>query len=294
MNDKRKLSEIFLIASILIWGFSFISIKVCSEVIPIAFLSFIRFLIAALVLIGMCIAGKNKEKIQRKHIASMSISGIFGITLYYYFEGLGIKNISASSVSILNATVPLFTLIAEIVLYKRKIKISYIIALLISITGIGFIVDINLKSFVQPGCLAGYFFILLSVLCWVIYTLITRTLFDDYSEITITTYQTLFGTIAFIPFMLKEQVQFQAFNSEIICNIAFLGVFSSALAYYFYAAAIKNIGIVKSSMGLNLVPVITIGASAFILKEAISMNMALGCIMIFMSLRIISSKHSQL
>lgn len=286
VRDRRRLPEIFLIASVLIWGFSFISIKVCTEVIPIAFLSFIRFLIAAAVLLVMCFITKNKERPKKKHLLKLAVSGILGITLYYYFEGLGIKNISASSVSIINATIPLFTLLAEVIFYKKKLKASYIIGLIVSLAGICFTVDIRTVFLSKPGYMLGYMFIILSVLCWVAYTLITRKLFLYYSDMTITTYQTLFGTLAFLPFLFTEKVKPEYFTRGVIYNIIFLGVFSSALAYYFYASAIRKVGMVKSSMALNVVPVITILGSAFILKEAITIQMAAGCILIFLSLKL--------
>ncbi|MDP4145804.1 MAG: DMT family transporter [Bacillota bacterium] len=286
MERKRTASEFFLAASVLIWGFSFISIKVCAEAIPIAFLSFIRFLLAAVVLIIMCAVTDTREKLQKRHILRMAVSGVMGITLYYFFEGIGIKGISASSVSIINATIPLFTLMAEAIVYGLRIRLAHIAALIISILGIGFIVGLNLKQLMQSGHLKGYLFILLSVLCWVAYTLITKSLFKNYSEITITTYQTIIGAIAFIPFIFTEHIPAGSFNGSIICNVIFLGIFSSALAYYFFAVAIKNIGSVKSSMGLNIVPIITIIGSQIILRENITLNILVGSLLILMSMKI--------
>jgi drug/metabolite transporter (DMT)-like permease len=57
----------------------------------------------------------------------------------------------------------------------------------------------------------------------------------------------------------------------VILHVAFLGIFCSALGYYFYAIAMERLGPGKSGVFLNLIPVVTV-AAGFALGEKLSVT----------------------
>ncbi|MHB9095394.1 MAG: DMT family transporter, partial [Eubacteriales bacterium] len=116
----------------------------------------------------------------------------------------------------------------------------------------------------------GNLFMLGAAVAWVIYSLITRPLGKRYSRLAITTYQTVFGTLAIVPFVLFETNRWPMVNGVIISNIVFLGVFCSALCYYGYIYTIGELGVDIASLFINFIPVVTVISSYLILGEKIT------------------------
>ena len=62
-------------------------------------------------------------------------------------------------------------------------------------------------------------------------------------------------------------------------NILFLGILATAGAYATWNYAVARLGVMKSSVYIYLIPVITIVCSAIILKEKITVGAVFGCLL---------------
>lgn len=131
-----------------------------------------------------------------------------------------------------------------------------------------------------------------AVLAWVVYTLITKPLFKKYSQLSIVYYQTLFGTVFLLPFVLFEKTNWSLVNSTIILNVLYLGAFCSALGYYLYVYAMDHIGISTSSLFLNLIPIVTTIGGYFILDEKIGFSQIIGGSLVIFAVYLISWNKS--
>lgn len=287
----KKISNILLILAVIMWGFSFISIKFCVEVLSPVVLSFYRFSIAAGVLFMLLKLKEPNAKLSLKHTPQIIISGIIGITIYYFTESKGLKYVSASTLAIIGTTIPIFTLVGETIITKSKISKSSLFSIFVAIIGICFVVNKSVNTLLSDGSGIGYILIFLSVLSWVIYTFITKSLFNYYSGLLIVTYQTIFAALSFLPFAFMERANLSLVNNSISLNILYIGIFPSALAYYFYAEAMNELGVTKSSFYMNLIPIVTIMGGAFFLQEKITWNIILGTGLILLSIIVIQGTN---
>ncbi len=290
MKDKRILSSIAMIATVIIWGLSFISIKVTLNVFPPMTLAVLRFLIAIILLMVILRIKEPGAKINKKDIPMMAMAGFVGVTLYYAFENHGVNLISASAASMIIATIPVFSLIAESFILKTKLTLSKIAGVIFSVVGVYFIVGGNIKELLASSNGLGYLMMLGAVLSWVIYNLITKPLFEKYSQLTIIYYQMIFGTIFLIPFVFFEKTKWNLINTTVTLNVIYLAVFCSAIAYYLYAYALNNLSVTSTSLYLNLSPLVTAVGSYFILQESITKNQIIGGIFVIISVYIVNNK----
>lgn len=283
--DKKILPLVSIIFTVIIWGLSFLSIKIVVAIIAPMTLALIRFFIATILLFGIVLFKKENIKIAIKDIPIMVICGFVGITIYFYFENNGIKNLKASSASLIIATIPIFTIILDSIIYKSRITFLKVISILISFMGVYLLVIKASDSGINNP--KGYVMMFLAVLSWVIYSIIIKPLFDKYSRLVIVFYHTLFGTILFIPFSIFEKTNWNLIDINIILNLLYLGVFCSALAYLTYIYALEKLGISVSSLYLNIIPVVAVIASILILKESLSFIQMIGGIFIIISVYIL-------
>ena len=79
-------------------------------------------------------------------------------------------------------------------------------------------------------------------LSWVIYIFLSRNLHQRLSEIAITAYQCLFGTLFLIPLALLEMRAWVPLTLSAGLNLAYLAVFCSALSNFLYVFALSRLG----------------------------------------------------
>lgn len=279
MNKTKALAYVILTGVVVAWGISFVSIKVVLQAFSPVAMAFVRFIIATIALIIVKLF-TSKEKIKREDYGRIAISGIFAITLYFICENNGILRVSANSASIIVATLPIAAIISDRIFYKTKISRTTFISIIVSMIGIYLVIGQD----VLVGSLVGYLYMFGSVIVWCGYLLVTKPLFKKYNNITITTYQAIFGTLAFIPFLPFETVNFAMINGNVILNLLFLALICSSVGNFGYNFAFKELDMGISTLFLNLCPVVTFIFSFFILGETLELTQIMGSIIIILAL----------
>ncbi len=270
MKQNRVVPFAAITFVMFVWGLSFLSIKVSVAVLGPMTLALSRFVIASLMLLAILKIREPAAHLNRVDIPLMALSGIVGITLYFFFENNGVRLSTASTASIIIATIPVLTVLSDFIFCGNRITWSKALGVVLSFLGIYLIFrDRGQLSFSSEYFL-GNLSMLGAAVAWVAYSLLTRPLGERYSKLAITTYQTMFGTLAIIPFVFFESNEWASFNWVIAGNVLFLGIFCSAVGYYFYVYAMGEIGVSISSLFINLIPVVTVIASYFILGEKIT------------------------
>lgn len=285
MKKKRIIGLILLILTIIMWGISFISIKITLNVFPPLSLAFYRFVIASIILYPIMKLVAPKEKLLKKDIPLMSVAAIIGITIYFFFENNGILRISASAASVIIAFMPAVAVFGEIVFLKKPPKLIAVMGIILSIFGVYLVIGGDIAT---GGSLSGYFYMLGAAISFSIYLVITKPLFDTYSDITVSFYQSLFGCIAFIPFLGFEKVSWGLLNTNISLHFIFLAILCSGIATYFYMYALNNLGVTISAVFMNLIPVVTFIVSYLWFGETPNGIQILGATVVILSVTIVT------
>lgn len=277
-KDKIK-AYIALTFVTLMWGASFVSIKICMTVFGPAYLAFFRYLLTSFLIFFTLKIGKKLEKIDKSDYFRLGVSGIFGVTIYFWCENSAVLRISSNEASILIGTIPLVSLLFNRVIYKSKITKRNLFSILFSIFGIYLIIggaDFSLN-------IVGYVFMCMAAVSWSSYQFVTKPLFKKYTDMTITMYQSFFGFLGFIPILKYDYLKIVNMNFNIILHFLFLTLFCSAIATYLYLFSQKTLGINITSVFLNLIPVFTFLFSFLFLGELLSTIQFIGAIIVIVS-----------
>ena len=288
MDKKKIISIVFLLITVLAWGISFLSIKISLTVFPPVSLAFYRFLIAgAIQFLLIKMLGIN-EKIDKKDLPLLIVAGLTGITIYYILENNGLMRISANDASIIVAMLPVFTAIIEKFILRKKLSLITVLGIALSILGVFLVIGAKLEG----GSLIGYLLMFLSAISFAIYLIITKPLFQKYSDITIAFYQSIIGCIGFIPFLFFEEVKWELMDFNILINFLFLAIICSAIANYIYLYALNNTSVSVASIFLNLIPVVTFISSFIIYDEKLSGIQLFGALIVIASVTMVTSSES--
>ena len=245
------------------WGGSYVSIQICLGAMGPVYLPFFRYLLSAVLLFVVLKAKGTSLKLEKSDWMKVTLTALFSITVYFYFENSAIKQIGANEAAILVAMLPVVALIGNRIFLKQKLLPRNIISAVISIVGIYFVI-----GGVQFGeNKVGYFYVFLSNLSWSAYLINTKPLLKKYEGLVLTFYQCLIGSLAFVPALPTDYFYFDKIDIGIILHFLFLALVCSAVCTVCYTFAIKHCGVGISALCLNFIPVATFLFSFLILRE---------------------------
>lgn len=179
--------------AILLWSASFIATKFAYTTFSPLMVGFLRFLLATALLGIIKLLSKNKERPDKKDMKRIALSGLFGITLYFAAENIGVGLTTASNASLIVASFPAITTLFEFFIYKTKPTVPKLIGITLAFGGVAVL---TAKSgFGGMETLWGNLFLIAAGIVWTFYNFLTRSVAEKYSPTTLSFYQFLFGTI---------------------------------------------------------------------------------------------------
>jgi drug/metabolite transporter (DMT)-like permease len=290
--SPRTLPLLAVWGTVLFWGLSFVSSKtILNTGVPPMTMVCIRFVIATVVLNLFLRKFDPAARLRVKDIPALAASGLVGVTIYFFFESRGIKLTSASHASLIIAVIPVVTVLAEALFFRTRISWLSGAGVALSVVGVVFVVQ-------RPGAgtggavsLAGDLFMFGACVSWVVYIILSKNLHKRLSEIAITAYQSLFGTLFLIPLALLEMRQWVPLTLSAGLNLAYLAVFCSALSNFLYVFALSRLGPIAVSPFVNLIPVVGVLGGVVLLGEAIGWSQILGGLVILAGVLMVSRQQ---
>ena len=261
----------------LFWGMSFVWTTVVLKYYDPISTIFLRLVLSTIILFSGLALFKKLEKINKEDYKLFLVSALFNPFFYFLGENFGLKYSTPTIASVLIATIPLFVPVAAYFMLKERVSRMSIIGIIISFLGIIVMLVNRDLSLNTPPLGAGLLGI--AVASAVFYTILIKRLSPKYSAFTIIAVQNLIGIIYFLPlfliFGLNKFVQVKP-NFELISSLVALAFFCSTLAFVFFTISIKNIGVSRTSVFGNLIPVFTAIFSFIILSEQFNLNKIVG------------------
>lgn len=268
MKVKLNLGHVAASITIIIWATTFVSTKVLIQSFhPVEILLF-RFILG---FIALCIVYPHRLHIvDRRQELVFALAGLSGVCVYYLLENIALTYTQVSNVGVIISVAPFFTaILSKIVLKKEeKLRSSFYLGFVIAMIGISLICFQGKTLHLHP---VGDFLSLLAAMVWACYSVLTRKV-NDFGYNTIQTTRRVFayGILFLIPllFLFDFNRDMSRFLNPInLFNMAYLGLGASALCFVTWGFSVKVLGVVKTSIYIYLVPVITAFTSMLILKE---------------------------
>lgn len=283
---SNKIAHIFALLIMLIWGISYLSIRVVVQEIDPVLSAFYRFLVSSVILYAILKTKYPEEKLLREDRAKMALGGLLGVALYFIFENYSVKYTSASNVSILISSIPVFTLLSQRIVFKEKMTKEKVLGASLSALGIIVIIASKGKISLFSQGTAGDLMALAAALCWVFYNVVTSRFKGKYKSITVTTYQGMWGCLFLSPSLLFNRISVPSIS--VTLNLAFLSLFCSFIAYVMYIYCLERLGATVITTYINLQPIVSLVSAYLILKESITLWQVMGSLVIILGVFLVS------
>lgn len=276
----RFIGRLAAVLTIVIWGTTFISTKILlADFQPVEIL-FYRFVMGFLTLLMAC-PKKLKTKDSGQEL-TFAAAGLCGICLYYLLENIALTFTLASNVGVIISVAPFFTAVLVRLFMKpeEKLGVQFFVGFAVAMAGISLISFNGSKLELNPG---GDLLAVAAALVWACYSILTKKISSfGYPVIPATRRTFFYGILFMIPalFFFDFRPDFSRFaNMTYLFNIFYLGLGASALCFVTWNFAVKELGPVKTSAYIYMVPVITVLTSALILSEPLTLLTGTGTIL---------------
>lgn len=263
--------------TVLIWGSTFISTKVLLRAFGPVEILFIRFVLG---LAALFLFRPKRFPLRplREELLFLG-AGLSGITLYYLLENIALTLTTAGNVGVMVAIAPFFTaLLARVFLKEEKPRPLFYLGFMFSLGGVA-LISYNGATALSLNPL-GDLLALLAALCWAVYSLLVRKIGELGHDTVLSTRRIFsYGLLFMLPllFLTDFHVDLRMLVQPInLANLLFLGLGACAVCFVTWNTAVKLLGAVKTSAYIYAVPVITLIASALVLKERITPVLVVG------------------
>ncbi len=285
MGKSRAGVILLVILGMIFWGFSFVAFKFANESFRPITIVFFRLTVSIFFLFGFALLFKRLNRIKRKDQKWFLLMAIVEPFFYFLGEAYGLTMVTATVGAIIISTIPLIVPFAAYYLFRERLTPMNYLGLVISFGGV--LVVVLTRSGGLASDWRGVLLMFVAVLSAVSYTMVVKILVDDYTPITITAYQSLYGLLLFVPLFLIMEVphlDFSHVTTHSLMAVGYLGVFGSGICFIIMTIGIRELGAVKSNIYANLIPVVTAILSFFLLKESMPLLKILGIFIVIMGL----------
>ena len=243
IKSKKIVATFAVIIAQVIFGFSFMFVKIALNYASPMTLIANRYFVASVGLTVVLLVTKQKLKIG-KNIWKLILMSLFQPVLYFIFETYGILMTTSSFSSIMISLVSIVSMMCGVVMLKEKPSVMQYAFAALSVLGVAMATNSGKEDgIVTP---LGFVLLLGAVFAAAGYNILSRKISNEYSAFERTYAMAIMGLVWFSGIAVVENfgkpiLLVQAFtNSSYVFAILFLGVASSVIAFMFLNFANTN------------------------------------------------------
>ena len=272
-NQKSLLFAYLALGAIcVIWGTTYLALRIGVTQFPPFLFSMLRFLIAGPILIAfMLTIGKAKWP-DRKTVFNQAVGGFFMTTLGISVVGWAEVYVSSGVAAIICSVMPIWTILINLVVSKdERPNWLIILGLIIGLSGIVMIFGEHLTEFSDSKYKIGIIMTFVANLSWAIGSIWTKKKNQNSNPFLNAGLQMLFGGLLLIPFtLLLDDYSNIQWSGEVVSSLIYMILVGSVGAYACYSYAINKLPMTIVSLYAYINPIVAVVLGWLILDEKLN------------------------
>lgn len=274
-------ANVGVLISTVLFSLSFVWIKGALAFLSPAMLVFGRVTVA-LVCVGLfALASKKLQHLSRRDMWLFALLAAAEPVGYFLFEISGLLYVTPTLACIIVAMIPALAPLLAWVINGERVSGREWVGLLMGLSGVT-LVALADGTDKLDGQLIGILLMFGAVITALIYTLMVRKMSQRFNSVSIVAWQNLFSFIYLVPIVLFfdfDRVVALEFSWAWATPVLTLGVLCSSIAFMLYATGLRELGVTRTSLYINLMPGMTAVASLFLLGEALPLMKIAGILL---------------
>ena len=269
MRKPKILDYLLLILLALIWASAFFNIKIATYSYGPVTIAFLRILLGAIPVVGLCFFKKIKIEAFSKDWYWFAAIGVINLVIPFFLIAYGVQKVQSNLAAILMASTPLSaTVLAHFFTNNEKINFIKVLGVMIGFSGIVFLFSDNIL--INENNIISALLILGGSTFYVIGGLLTLKVSNKKNE-NVTASILIWATIFLLPITAYTEQPWNL-NPRLDSTISliYLGIFSTGLAWLMRFRILKNNGLVFQAQVAYLIPIFGIILGYIFLNEIIT------------------------
>jgi drug/metabolite transporter (DMT)-like permease len=279
----------------LIWGSTWLFIKLGLNDLPPFTFAGIRFVIASAILFAIISARRMSLPRRRADWILLALTGILSFSLNYGLLFWGEQYVSSGLAALLQATIPAFGLvIAHFYLPSEQMTPAKIFGVIMGVAGVGMIFS-NQLSVAGSRALAGCAALVLGSACAAYANVLVKAHSAKLDPAILAGGQMVFGLIPLL--LVGISLEGNPFHFHwtrmAIVALFYLAIVGSVIAFMLYYWLVHNMDVTKTMLVALVTPVVAVLLGMLVLDEQPSWRTLVGGAMIMSGIGLIVLKRSK-
>lgn len=278
-----------MLLTMIFWGVSFVASKlILTQITPLTYMG-IRFA-AASVLLAIVMGVRGRPRFSRRVHGLIALTALAEPVAYFLFESFGLQIITATTASLIIATIPLAVMVLAAIFLGEPIRPRGVVAVTVSITGIILLV-VGDPAAAGAGSnhTLGILLVVGAVFAAAFYITLARNLTQRHDPVNLTVVQTWWGAGVFIILWSAQRPAARSVAALTPAGwgaLAFLVVGATVGAFLLYNWALRHEEAGRASLYINAIPVITAFTGWIVLDERLALLQWIGGVLVLLSVRV--------
>lgn len=291
LKDYKLIFAVITVA--MVWGTTFLAIRVAVETIPAWFVAGIRQFLASIIMLVVLLSRKEFKWIGWKSLGYQIIFASLMLVVANGMTTVAEETVSSSLASLISACSPILVFLGSVAVGLQKFSLRALSGVLLCFSGILFIFWDGLKDLANTDYRMGMIFLFCAIAGWASGTIFTKKLNIQSGNITLNLfYQFLFAGVVqiILAFLFSENYNFGNWTIKSISAMLYLSVFGSVAAFFAFHYALTKISPVQVSILAYINTIIAIFLGWLIMDEKVTFKFILAAVMIICGVFIINYK----
>jgi len=276
----------FLLLSLL-WGSSYLFIRIGDEQLTPLALVALRLLIGAVVLASIAAARRQDLHLSRRGVVLTVIVATMNTSVPFLLIAWGEKTVPSGLASVLNSTVPIFSvLIAGAVLHDEPITSSRLGGVTMGFAGILLLLSRDLgQSGIHWSGVMGQGAIVLAAVCYAGMAVFTRRTLRGVPSMTIATYTLCIAAAEVVLLSLVfSPPPVGSLHLKTLFSVVWLGALGSAIAYILAYYILASWGAARYTFVAYMLPMVGLALGAIYLGETLAWRTLAGSALVILGI----------
>ena len=276
---RRWTVYLLLLLTAIFWGGTFVAGRVVSAEIGPYGASFLRFLLASLLLAGLLVRSGGFVTLNGRQLLGVLLLGASGVFAYNVLFFTGLHTVEAGRAAVIIAGNPIFIALFAAILFGERLSMAKGVGILLSVAGAVTVISRgDPLALVRGHVGVGELAILGCVVSWVAYTLLGKRVMSGLSPLQAVAYSCMAGTVMLLPPAWAEGLGAELVRLSFAgwSSLVYLAYFGTVLGFVWFYRGVQEIGPGRAGMFINFVPVSAVLSGALLLGEPLTPSLLTG------------------
>jgi drug/metabolite transporter (DMT)-like permease len=276
----------------LIWGSSFLWIKIAVDELPAATVVTQRLTIGFVCMLAFMAARGVRLPGSPRELLPLAVMGALNAALPYLLITWGEEVVDSATAAVLNSLTPIFSLvIAGTLLRTETVTFLRVVGLLVGFAGAALLATREFELRGDPAGLVGAGAVVLAALSYAVAASYARHSMRVTHRYVVSAGTMLFGAIFTWPLALVADGIRIPTQADTIVSVLWLGGMGAFVAYLLYFYLIEELGATLASMVTYVFPIVGVVLGVAFLSEILDARLVIGTALVLAGIGIVSLRY---